>query len=560
VRVTSRSRVGWLAATLAFVALWIGRSLAPALDQGVVQDDARQHVFWMQRLIDPSLFQDDLFADYFESQSPPGYVLLYRVLLLFADPLTASKLLPPMLGLVAALFTFLLVERLYPSRAAAFLAAVLGGWYVWQYDDLSSGSPRALLLPLTAVLLYGLVAAWRWWLIGGLVAIEALIYPSAAALGVVLVGARLVELDRWPPRLSTDWKAWRAPIVCAVLSTVILAPTVFGGSPFGPAVDRATAREMPEFGPGGRNAFFLPDPYDYWVVSYRSGFDLRVTDALLPSLPIFYQLLALAGLLPLATIVRRWRPGDPPLTPTVVLIVQVVAGSLLLFLLAHALLFRLYLPARFVAWTVPLMLAIAAGVGAVALLDGLTGRLRAKRLGLVTGVVAVLLAIGLALYPARFDGNFVRDPTPAITAYLRALPVDTLVVGVPTETDSVPAFARRPVLVNREYALAYHLGFYEQVERRANDLVEAYYAESPRQINELSARYGVGVFLVNHAAFDPATAADAWSGSFEPYTSLVLEKTERGGRFALEEAARRCGALSEGQVTVVPAGCLATMR
>ena len=550
-------RVAWLAAALAFVALWMVRSLWPALDPLVVQDDARQHVFWMQRLVDPTLLRDDLYADYFASQAPPGYVLLFRALLLVADPLTASKLLPPILGLVAALFTFLLVERLYPSGPAAFLATVLGSWYVWQYDDLPTGSPRAFLLPLTVLLLYGLAAGWRWWAIVGVVAAEALVYPSAAALGVALVGARLVCLDRWPPRPSTDRAAWATAVACAVVCVALLAPTVFGSSPFGPTVDARTALEMPEFGPGGRNAFFTPDPYEYWVVSYRSGFDLRVTDALVPGLPIFYGLLALASLLPVAAAARRWRPGGPRLGPVAAMSVQIIVASLALFLAAHALLFRLYLPARFVAWTVPLALSICAGVGIAALLQSTLGSLGRGRA--VTAVV-LLLAGGLALYPARFDGNFVTDRTPEITAYLRTLPPDALVVGAPVEADSVPAFSGRRVLVNREYALAYHLGFYRQVEQRASDAIAAYYAESPRELQELASRYGLTVFLVNRAAFEPATAADAWAGSFAPYTAEVVRRVEGGRRFALEDAARRCGALTEQDVTVVPAACLATLR
>jgi hypothetical protein len=558
------ARLAWLAAALLFVVIWMARSLWPALDSNVVQDDARQHVFWMQRLEDPSLLRDDLYADYFASQAPGGYVLLYRALLLVTDPLAASKLLPPVLGLVAALFTFLLVERLYPSRPAAFLTTVLGSWYVWQYDDLASGSPRGFLLPLTAALLYGLVAGWRWWVVAGVVAIEALVYPSAAALGVMLVGARLVTLDHWPPRLTTDWRAWRAVAASGLVCVLLLAPTVFGGSPFGPTVDAATARTMPEFGPSGRNAFFVPDPYELWIVSYRSGFDLRVTDVLVPGLPILYWLLALAGLLPLAAVIRRWRPGGPSLRPAAVLIAQVVAASLVLFLLAHLLLFRLYLPARFVAWTVPLALAIAAGVGIVAVLESATmawpreGSRSSRRT--VVGAAVMILAIGLAAYPARFDGNFVLDRTPAITGYLRALPPDALVVGVPIETDSVPAFSGRPVLVNREYALAYHLGFYRQVERRAREVIEAYYSETPGPLVDLVNRYGVTVFLVNRAAFDPATAADAWAGNFAPHTADVMERMERGRPSALEDMARRCGVLTEGDVTVVPAACIVATR
>jgi hypothetical protein len=128
------------------------------------------------------------------------------------------------------------------------------------------------------------------------------------------------------------------------------------------------------------------------------------------------------------------------------------------------------------------------------------------------------------------------------------------------DADSVPAFSGRRVLINREYALAYHLGFYRQVEQRTRDVVDAYYADSLPQLRDLTTRYGVSVYLVNRAAFDPAVAVDAWAGSFAPYTSEVLWGVERGRRFALEDAARRCGALTEQDVTVVPAACLLSLR
>jgi hypothetical protein len=591
--VRTATRLVWLVAALALVAFWMARSLAPSLDPLVIQDDARQHVFWMQRLLDPSLLQNDLYADYFAGQAPPGFVLLFRGLLLFADPLTASKLLPPALGLLAAAFTFLLVERLYPSRPAAFLATIIGSWYVWQYDDLPTGSPRAFLLPLTVMLLYGLVAGWRWWGLVLVVAAEALLYPSAAALGVVLVGTRLVRLGCCSPRISRDWRQWRTVLVCGVVAVALLVPTVLGESRFGPTVDARTAREMPEFGPNGRNAFFTPDPYVFWIQSYRSGFDLRVTDASLPAIPILWELLDLALTLPLALLLRRLRPGGltlgPPLAPTVLLIGQVMLASLVLFLGAHLLLFRLYLPARFVAWTIPLALSIAAGVGITALVESaLTPRLplprngegeQATRLplprarGMMSAepivaprsglegrglplVVAALFAVGLVLYPARFDGNFVTDRTPRISAYLRSLPPETVVLAPPVESDSIPAFSGRRVLMNREYALAYHLGYYREVQQRVRDGIAMYYAEQPAQIVALADAYGVTAIIVDPAAFDPATAADAWAGSFEPYTSLVLERLQGRRRFALLDERRRCTATSEGDLTVILVACL----
>lgn len=553
-------RLGWLLAALGYAGLWMWWSLSPSYSPTVLQDDARQHIVWMQRLADPAAFPNDLYADYFASQAPFGFVALFRVLLLFGDPITVSKWLPPVLGLLAAGCTFLLVERLYPSRVAAFCASVLGSWYVWQYDDLATGSPRAFLLPLTALLLYGLAAGWRWWLIVGVVALEALVYPSAAALGVVLVGARLISIRGWLPRLDLDWRSWRAPVVSGIVVLALLAPTVFASSPFGPPIDASAAREMPEFGPAGRSALFFPSPYAYWLTSYRTGFDMRVTDPAQADLPIFYELLGLAGLLLVALGLHRWRPVGPPLSPALLLMAQVLVASLGLWLLAHAVLFHLYLPARFVAWTVPLVLAMAAGIGMGALLERIGQAFGGPLAPIVPGLLALMLAAGLALYPAEFSGNFVEDPTPAITAYLRELPPDALVVGVPTQADSVPAFAGRRVLANREYSLPYHVGYYREVDRRLRDQIQAYYADTPGPLVEFSARYGVTVYLVNRAAFDPKTAFDAWSGGFEPFSSLVLERVENGRRFALLEATRRCGVLTERDITVVPAACIAASR
>jgi len=172
------------------------------------------------------------------------------------------------------------------------------------------------------------------------------------------------------------------------------------------------------------------------------------------------------------------------------------------------------------------------------------------------GAVAVLLAGGLALYPARFDGNFVTDHTPRISDYVRTLPPETVVLAPPVQSDSIPAFSGRRVLMNREYSLAYHLGYYREVERRVRDGIAAYYAESPRELVSLVEGYGVTAVIVDPSAFDRDTAVDAWAGSFAPYTSVVLERLEGRRRFALLDERRRCTAMSEGDLTVLLVACL----
>ena len=83
----------WFIVTLVF-AIGYGILALKKAFQGewVVQDDARQHVFWMMRYVDPSLFPNDLIADYFQSVAPFGYSSLYRgAVALGFDPLVFNK-------------------------------------------------------------------------------------------------------------------------------------------------------------------------------------------------------------------------------------------------------------------------------------------------------------------------------------------------------------------------------------------------------------------------------------------------------------------------------------
>jgi hypothetical protein len=553
----------WSAAALAFTLLFAGRTMAPAFGGGdVAQSDARQHIFWAARFRDPELFRDDLIADYFQSVAPPGYSALYRALSWVMDPLVAGTLLPFLLGSAAALFTFLLVRRLHPAPAGAFLASVLLSWYVWQYDDLSSAGPRAFLLPLLAAQLWSL-AAGRLALAVGLVALAALLYPHAGALGLALLGVRLLRWRGWRPEPARQRSAWLAFAAAAVLVGGLLAPSQLAGSPFGPAVTAAQARTMPEFGEHGRNAFFITGAYRYWLWSDRSGLDLRVSDAQFPIVPILLEYLALAALLPLLLLVRRRLPAARLVDRRAIILVQLLAASFGLFFLAHLLLFRLHLPDRYVKWSLPLALAVAAGLALGILIEATAGRVAPYRRRLVAGGLGIGLAIALAVYPADYDGGFVHDHRPAVTAYLRAQPKAILVAGVSADTDSVPTFAHRRILVSRKYAIAYHLGYYGELRQRMEALIDAYYAESPSEIADFAAHYGVDLFLVNRAAFRSATAGDAWGfpyAAWEPFTSAISSKLQRSKRFALLELARRCAAVDDGEVAVVPTACLRRRR
>ncbi len=554
----------WLLGALAFNLLFTARTMAPAFGpREAVQDDALQHVFWMLRYRDPELFQDDLFADYFQSLAPPGYTAVYWTLAQVIDPLLASKLLPPLLGSATAAFTFLLVRRLYPSPLAPFLATVLHSWYVWQHDDLPSATPRAFLLPTLVALLWAL-ASGRQALGVALTGVAALLYPIGGVLGVALLGSRLVCVERrgrqrWPTfnRRRSDWLA---TLTAAVIVGLVLMPEVLAATPYGPIVSAAEARTMPEFSRRGRNAFFVQDAYRFWLESYRSGLNLRVTDALFKDLPVLFELAALAALLPLQLAFRRRLPYARLVDGRLAILGQVLAASFGLFALAHLLLFQLYLPARYVQWSVPLVLAIAAGLALAIVCHELAAGVRSAHSGRLAAGLALLLAAGLALYPARYDDAFAVDAHPAVTAYLRDQPKGVLVAAAPGHADVIPALTGRRVLASHEFALAYHLGYYREVRQRVEDLIAAYYDEGPRRARVLVDRYGVDFILVSHTAFDALTFRQAWGLQFEPFTETIGARLTRRRRYALQDLARDCAVVDDGAVALVPVSCLADAR
>jgi hypothetical protein len=143
--------------------------------------------------------------------------------------------------------------------------------------------------------------------------------------------------------------------------------------------------------------------------------------------------------------------------------------------------------------------------------------------------------------------------------FLQNQPRDSLIAGVPIDTDSLPAFARRSVLTSREFSVPLHLGYYRELRQRTFDLIEAYYASTPAGITPFVDRYGVDLLLVNRLAYNPSTARHVWTGSYgqwPPYVAEVTRRLQRGSTFALLELATTCAVFDDRETAVVPAACL----
>src|SRR5262245_14716591 len=138
----------WL--SIAFGVLTAVIACLPAISTlYVVQDDARQHVFWMEQFRDPGLFPNDLIADYFRSVAPAGYTLFYRgAAALGISPLVFAKIVPLLLSALCAYFGYRLALVLFAQPFHAFFATAILISNLWLLDALSNATPRAFGYPL----------------------------------------------------------------------------------------------------------------------------------------------------------------------------------------------------------------------------------------------------------------------------------------------------------------------------------------------------------------------------------------------------------------------------
>ena len=569
-------RAFWLALTVAISLGFALRASRPALINSlVVHDDVRQHVFWVPRLHDPALFADDWIAEYYQAQAPAGYQAVYWLLTLGMDAVMASKLLPLGLTVVVAAASFALGLALWRRPAAAALGSTLLAWSVWHYDDVASATPRAYALPLLTIQLAAL-AFGRWWLALAVLPIQAVFYPLGCALSVVTLGLwvlwepltpALSQGERraglpLPPgeRLGLRVRTWlRALPIRKLISlgAVTLVALVLVGlgqldaARYGPTVSRAEARTLPEFQQGGRAAYFVPDPYEFWIESSRSGLALKPKDTLLEDLPALTIPFVLAAVLGGWIVAGRLGWTAPPGVPrSGALLVILLGGSSQLFVAAHLLLFLLYLPARHVQFSLPLVWALAGGLcwillgeRLVAWLRGRIGSERGVRLGALaglTGAEAVGL-VGMALlvvHPPPPGEFYVTGRQPAIYAYLRRTPPDTLVGALPADSNTLPILGQRAILTSYEHALPYQPGYYEPLRERTEAFRAAYYAPTLTPLVGVLDEYGVDVVIADTGALERRRRAD------------------RERPPALEDVLDRCGVLRERGLVVLTADCL----
>lgn len=614
----------WLILSLVFVCIYSFEGLKEAFSSAyVIQDDVRQHVFWMQRFLDPKLFPNDWIADYYQSAAPLGYTTLYRLLATIGiDPILVSKLLPIVLGIATTAYAFGFCLQILPVPAAGFIFTLLLNYMLWGGGILITATSRAFFWPFFFAFLYYLL---RRSLFPCLIAIalQGLFYPPSE---LITSGILILRLFRWEgglPRLSLDRNNYLFCFTGLAVVFLVLLPEVLSSSPFGPTITVAEARTLPEFYPGGRTTFFQNKPENFWINNHRSG---------LMGWPWQPPILYAALLLPILMRYPSRFPLARHVSPGINLLSQLLFVSLSLFFIAHAVLFKLYLPSRY-AVGVSIVICLATAIALVLILDAVfqagkqqPTKITLKALALFFAVYAFvvtvywltlyspgnktllvsLLALGagitlilflldwvwyrakqgskpylgrlllalastavvtvtLLAYPSVLDkfprNDYVVGKEPQIYQFFAQQSKDILIASLASEADNLPSFAKRSILVGREYALPYQVGYYKEIRQRAIDLIDAQYSPDLKQVKSVIQKYGIDFWLLEREAFKPEYITNgswqsSWIRQYQPAATKALQNLKQGIVPALAKITPRCSALETGNLVVVGAECI----
>lgn len=548
----------WLAISLAASIYFASLALQEAFaGPYVLQDDSRQHVFWTARFADTDLFSGDLAADYFQSIAPSGYSALYKAAArLGADPFVFSKLLPMALGLATTIFCFAASMELLAIPSAAFVSSFVLNASLWLRNGLVSATPRAFAAPLFTAFLFFLIRGSASGAITT-IAFMGLFFPSTmfVALGVFLM--RIVKIENRRLKLSSERRDYALCFVALVVAGLAVAPFAIKSASFGPVVTASEGRLMPEFLPRGRMAVFRQDFLDYWFTGSHTG--------MLPT-----SLFSTAGIwlglsLPALALFPKRVPLVKNISSNITEFFKVIFVSLVLFFAANALLFRLYLPSRFTVNGFRILLAIAAGLSSIIMLDAIFkwarrdwGSIARQAAAILsTAALAVALVLPQALTGVWVDTRYKRGQAAPLYEFLSSHPKDAVIASLSNEADNLPMFAKRSVLINREIALPFHKGYYSQIRQRTIDLINAEYSPDIADLQKFIQKHNVSYLLIDSDTFTPEyLTRDRWLMQFQPDAKTAADNLKRNVIPALAKIADHCSEMKTGNLNLISAECI----
>jgi hypothetical protein len=370
---------------------------------------------------------------------------------------------------------------------------------------MTGGSSRAFAFPILAACAYGLASGKPRAIAIATVAGAAFYPPAGVLAGVALVvdlGVRR-QSRRSGTYQSGGWRH-RTPRLAAtvVLSLALLLPMMIASRGYG---SNQVAR-FPEAGPHGRYSPADRPPFPNVLEASYRALDWGLKPAGSRFVPPALQGEGIARAIVLAFAMVGLLFFARPL-------LALPVASLLLYVAAVWLSPRLFIPTRYVAYSLVLLPAIA--------IPAVTFRVTRQWIA-IAACIALLLVIG-----GRGSGTagFSVNARPEAMLYERIALIDDakVIAGWPAgPIDNVPYLSHKPALVTYETHAAFHTEALTVMRARMLALIDAYFATSSAPLIRLREQFGVTHLLIDKRHF-----ADAPPGYFAPFDGAIRNAVQR---------------------------------
>ncbi len=511
--------------TLGYVAYWCYEHRAMLIDLDRQNDDARQHLFHYHTHRGDGALAGDPVTEDARLYSPPAVRAVYRVLVPVTGLFAASKLVQ------GATWAIVLVGAWVLGRAerGGWAAACLFLFFMLHTPEIANrmvgGMPRGFAYPLIGLWLAGAIARsertrWAAGIVGGAV------YPFAMLL--ILGGEGFLRLAGGVDVRRRDIRAnWLRYVLMIALCFAAVMPYQFEKGDRGKPPTYAQAAADPAFGPEGRtkqlpfpnpvrgvvtsmSAVVLPDHYAEFHVEPRFPFLMNHRWAMLG-----LGLLAIGGAALVAT--RR--------SPLPVAGLSLFAASLVLTAAAQLMAFRLYIPARYYEFGMPVAtIGLLVGVYGLLGVGSDDGRRRVARWAAAIAVMLVTLFFsGTGTDPdnaLRLD----RKRDAPLYDFVESLPLDARIASHPHDGNDLPYWAARATVVSRETLIPWMYPTWPARVEVAADTLRAMYATRRGDVVAYIEAHDVSHILIHKRRYREDFAD--FAGLFEPLNRVTDEALE----------------------------------
>jgi len=496
-----------------------------------VMDDVRQQVYWMQRWIDPGLYDNDLLSRYAQNYVPWGVQAVYFLGSFLMNPVQFTKVTAFFLYLATIGFIYGLARRFRDDFTAVTIVCV-AFFFPGYLQKISGGLSQGFAYPLLAAHLYCLSKDQMGWA-AVVLFLQSWFNPYIFTLSLVthsffvLQGQLVPWVFERRFRWRWDWKELarvlgkNIPVVLGIM-VMLLKYAVMASPEFGDIVTWKDMEGNAEYSEQGRTDD-LPPPSLLWELlvpwSYFFPFHSDYPMIFTGCVGIVVACVALA-LLRAKDIVefRGFR-----------VFWYLLPASFLLYGISHLLLLRLFIPNRYVELSLTLFYTVALGVA-------ISGVLRLR--GAVRWASPLLLMVIAVIGGLRNHNVSIYDYSHCEPVYrfIETLPKESLLAGHPEFMDNAQTFGRRKAFATYELSHPYRRAYWAVMKKRLYDLFDAYYAADHKALREFSDYYGIDYLIVRESDFSDS-ALVAGSIYFEPFGTYVQRKlTKADGFAALDEA------------------------